>query len=133
MDAGEQSMAVEREDIVRDMALLLKSINQVNMEPNGMSFCNKIRSVASTLLETKRARMSVMPTLDSESVNSYLHAFLNILSKLERLGPGRYRGVADVNTGGLLRTPEEIEEEELVHWASLKQHQERFVRSSGFW
>lgn len=38
MDAGEQMMAVEREDIVRDMALLLKSVNQVNMEPNGMSF-----------------------------------------------------------------------------------------------
>lgn len=38
MDTGEQMMAVEREDIVRDMALLLKSINQVNMEPNGMSF-----------------------------------------------------------------------------------------------
>nr|KAK5450880.1 hypothetical protein LTR18_000896 [Exophiala xenobiotica] len=133
MDAGEQMMAVEREDIVRDMALLLKSINQVNMEPNGMSFCNKIRTVASTLLETKRARMSVMPTLDSESVNAYLRDFLDILSKLERLGPGRYRGVADGNTGGLLRTPEEIEEEELVYWASLKQHQERFVRTNGFW
>lgn len=95
--------------------------------------CNKIRTVASTLLETKRARMSSMPTLDSDSVNKYLHTFLDILSKLERLGPGRYRGVADGTTGGLLRTPEEIEEEELVHWASLKEHQERFVRSSGFW
>lgn len=41
MDAGEQMMAVEREDIVRDMALLLKSINQVNMEPNGMSFVSE--------------------------------------------------------------------------------------------
>jgi hypothetical protein len=77
--------------------------------------------------------MSVMPTLDSESVNAYLRDFLDILSKLERLGPGRYRGVADGNTGGLLRTPEEIEEEELVYWASLKQHQERFVRTNGFW
>ncbi|KAJ9611103.1 hypothetical protein H2200_004286 [Cladophialophora chaetospira] len=133
MDAGEQMMAVEREDIVRDMALLLKSINQVNMEPNGMSFCNKIRTIASTLLETKRARMSVMPTLDSEGVNAYLHVFLDILAKLERLGPGRFRGVADNNTGGLLQSPEEIEEEELVHWASLKEHQERFVRSNGFW
>ncbi|KAJ9638103.1 hypothetical protein H2204_004414 [Knufia peltigerae] len=131
MDAGEQMMAVEREDIVRDMALLLKSINQVNMEPNGTSFCNKIRTVASTLLETKRARMSSMPTLDSESVNSYLHDFLEILSKLERLGPSRYRGVADNTTGNLLRTPEEIEEEELVHWASLKDRQEQFVRASG--
>jgi len=31
-------MAVEREDIVRDLAVLLRSINQVNMEPNGLSF-----------------------------------------------------------------------------------------------
>jgi len=98
-----------------------------------MSFCNKIRTVASTLLETRRARMSVMPTLDSDSVNNYLHAFLGILAKLERLSPNRYRGVADDNTGGLLRTPEDIEEEELVHWASLKEHQERFVRTNGFW
>ena len=77
--------------------------------------------------------MSVMPTLDSESVNSYLHAFLDILSKLERLGPSRFRGIPDSDTGGMLRTPEEIEEEELIHWASLKEHQERFVRTNGFW
>jgi hypothetical protein len=77
--------------------------------------------------------MSVMPTLDSEGVNAYLHVFLDILAKLERLGPGRFRGVADGNTGGVLQTPEEIEDEELVHWASLKEHQERFVRSNGFW
>lgn len=42
MDSSEQSMAVEREDIVRDMAVLLKSINQVNMEPNGLSFVSAI-------------------------------------------------------------------------------------------
>jgi hypothetical protein len=40
-DVSEQSMAVEREDIVRDMAVLLKSINQVNMEPNGLSFVSQ--------------------------------------------------------------------------------------------
>ena len=38
MDAGEQTMAIEREDIVRDLAVLLQSISQVNMEPNGLSF-----------------------------------------------------------------------------------------------
>lgn len=38
MDQGEQLMAVERENIIRDLALLLASINQVNMEPNGHSF-----------------------------------------------------------------------------------------------
>ena len=77
--------------------------------------------------------MSVMPTLDSEGVNAYLHVFLDILAKLERLGPGRFRGVADSNNGGLLQSLEEIENEELTHWASLKEHQERFVRSNGFW
>lgn len=43
MDASEQSMAVEREDIIRDLALLLRSINQVNMEPNGLSFVSLTR------------------------------------------------------------------------------------------
>lgn len=38
VDEGEQQMAMEREGIVRDMARLLKSVNQVNMEPNGHSF-----------------------------------------------------------------------------------------------
>jgi hypothetical protein len=38
MDAGEQTMAIERENIVRDLAVLLQSISQVNMEPNGLSF-----------------------------------------------------------------------------------------------
>ena len=41
MDVGEQAMSVEREDIVRDLALLLRCINQVNMEPNGLSFVSK--------------------------------------------------------------------------------------------
>ena len=30
---------------------------------------------------------------------------------------------------GAVKTAEEIEDEELVHWASLKEHQERFVQS----
>ena len=77
--------------------------------------------------------MSVMPTLDSESVNSYLHSFLDILARLERLGPGRFRGIGDGTPGGVSRSPEDIEDEELMVWASLKEHQERFVRSSGFW
>lgn len=74
--------------------------------------------------------MAVMPTLDAQSVNDYLYGFCDILSKLERLGPSRLRG----NDGrdGQARTLEEVEEEELVHWASLRDYQERFVRSEGF-
>ena len=43
VDEGEQQMAIEREDIVRDLARLLKSVNQVNMEPNGHSLVSTLR------------------------------------------------------------------------------------------
>ena len=35
---GSQALALERDNIVRDLATLLSSINQVNIEPNGASF-----------------------------------------------------------------------------------------------
>lgn len=80
-----------------------------------------------------------MPSLDSESVNIYLTGFLDILVRLERLGPSRIRGSMNsgnnssvgASDGGLIST-EETEEEELVHWASLKEHQEKFARANGF-
>ena len=72
--------------------------------------------------------MNVMPTLDSESVNDYLFKFLDILVRLQRLGPDRIRP-DEAGEYGPGRSADEIEEEELVHWASLKEHQERFVRS----
>lgn len=36
--SGSQALALERDNIIRDLAVLLSSINQVNMEPNGASF-----------------------------------------------------------------------------------------------
>ena len=50
MDVNEQSMSVEREDIVRDLAVLLKSINQINMEPNGLSFVSPLSNRSVRLL-----------------------------------------------------------------------------------
>lgn len=148
-DTGEQIMAVEREAIVRDMAMLLKNINRLNMEPNGISICNKIRQVASTLLSQDRCRMSRMPHLDPESVTNYLLGFCEILTKLERLGSGHAGTGGAQGTGteytqnvgnvvessgapGGRMTAQEIEDEQLVQWASLHEHQERFVRMNGF-
>ncbi|KAK5942824.1 hypothetical protein PMZ80_005390 [Knufia obscura] len=151
VDEGEQQMAIEREDIVRDMARLLRSVSQINMEPNGHSFCHKIRQVASTLLSQDRSLMSRMPTLDNDEVQEYLRGFIDILAKLERIGSSLMRGgdpglsphqtsheqygqQMPQGQGHLAgigayagKTQEEIEEEELVQWASLKEHQERFV------
>jgi hypothetical protein len=70
--------------------------------------------------------MAIMPTLDSESVTKYLMGFLDILSRLQRLGPQR---IQPDDEHGNNRSMEDVEEEELLHWASLKEHQERFVRS----
>lgn len=100
--------------------------------------------------------MSGMPNLNAEEVQDYLRGFIDILSKLERIGstlmyggdpswnpenvpmqqygqgqgqmpqgplPSALAGI-DAFAG---KTQEEIEEEELVQWASLREHQERFV------
>ena len=155
IDVGEQAMAIEREDIVRDLSTMLQSINQVNMEPNGLSIvslihdchrrvakirlngseqCHKIRQIASTLLHVPRSRMA-MPSLDSESVNLYLTDFLDILMRLERVGSSRFSaGVTSsaLGNGNGVLSAEEVEQSELVHWASLKEHQEKFARANGF-
>lgn len=84
-----------------------------------------------------------MPTLDAAEVEEYLRGFIEILTKLERLGTSLMRGSDpdyphgdsnDYSQGSLAginvfasKTQEEIEEEELVQWASLRDHQERFV------
>lgn len=92
-----------------------------------------------------------MPTLDALEVQEYLRGFIDILTKLERLGTSLMRGGEpdyqptngnEYSQGGQMpqgqgvlsginnfvsKTQEEIEEEELVQWASLRDHQERFV------
>lgn len=92
-----------------------------------------------------------MPTLDAVEVEEYLRGFIDILTKLERIGTSLMRGgegdpqamngneyppgnQMPQGQGTLTgihsfvsKTQEEIEEEELVQWASLRDHQERFV------
>lgn len=40
-DVSEQAMALERENIVRDLAMFLQSVDQIYIEPNGLSFVSK--------------------------------------------------------------------------------------------
>lgn len=86
--------------------------------------------------------------LDAGEVQEYLRGFIDILSKLERIGTSLMHGGEPAQSGNQYmqgqpmpqgqiqlagiqayagKTQEEIEEEELVQWASLKEHQERFV------
>ncbi|KAL6157425.1 hypothetical protein ACJQWK_07116 [Exserohilum turcicum] len=116
-EALEKTMSEEREQVVKDLLVVLGSIDMVNMEPNGDSFTQKIRSIASTLLEVPKERKGSV----AQQHQDYLYKFLDILSKLERVSPE----VSNPNGGGL------DEESELRLWADLRDHQLRFQEHGG--
>ncbi|KAI9643210.1 hypothetical protein NHQ30_007826 [Ciborinia camelliae] len=116
----EANVMNERESIVKDLLKALTCIQQVNMEPNGGSFVNKIRQIASTLIETPQNRKGPLAL----STEEYLGKFLDILMKLERASPSSTR--SDSADGVL------DEEEELSNWADLREYQTRFAQSGGF-
>lgn len=133
-DMTEHEFREERESIVKDLLMILSNIEQVNMEPNADSFVShfmfeqyrdnlltnfqtmKIRSIASTLLDMPEQRKGQLAIQAQE----YLHAFLNILMKLERVSPAN-------------SDPEAPEDEasELRHWADLREYQMKFAQQGG--
>ena len=76
----------------------------------------KIRSIASTLLDMPEQRKGQLAIQAQE----YLHVFLNILMKLERVSPAN----SDPDT------PED-EASELRHWADLREYQMKFAQQGG--
>jgi hypothetical protein len=115
-EALEKTMSEEREQVVKDLLVVLGSIDMVNMEPNGDSFTQKIRSIASTLLEVPKERRGSV----AQQHQDYLYKFLDILSKLERVSPE-----ASDPSGTL------DDESELRLWADLRDHQLRFQEQGG--
>lgn len=82
---------------------------------------NKVRHVASTLLDAPRTRKGQLAL----SAEEYLAPFLNILMKLERVNLG------SAPDGEMILGSEEDEEAELRHWADLRAYQSRFAKMSG--
>lgn len=76
----------------------------------------KIRSIASTLLDMPEQRKGPLALQAQE----YLHVFLNILMKLERVSPAS----SDPDA------PED-EASELRHWADLREYQMKFAQQGG--
>ncbi|KAI1129787.1 hypothetical protein F5Y10DRAFT_237640 [Nemania abortiva] len=112
----------DRELIVQDLLTVLTSISQRHLEPNGQSMINKIRQVASTLVQGATERKGPVAI----KAEDYLNRFIEILVKLEKSGTTAVVGTA-TNTMG----PQD-EEEELRNWASLRECQIQFVSSGGF-
>ena len=161
-EALEKTMSEERERVVKDLLVVLGSIDMVNMEPNGDSFVSillhlrdsdffyqagdlvlscpthfilraqnfspiaslrfvptqtqKIRSIASTLLEVPKERKGSVALQHQD----YLYKFLDILSKLERASPDANDPSANVD-----------EELELRLWADLRDQQLKFQEQGG--
>jgi hypothetical protein len=130
-DAIDKTMKDERELIVKNLLVVITSLPQQNMEPNGASLINKIRQVASTLLNDAPDRKGPLAKKNEE----YLARFLGILTRLEKtvpanagLGVGVGAGLGDYH-GAM--TPQD-EEDELRNWADLREHQLRFASQGGF-
>ncbi|KAL7619632.1 hypothetical protein AAE478_010173 [Parahypoxylon ruwenzoriense] len=117
-DDRDNMMASERELIVQNLVTVLASISQRNMEPNGCSLINKIRQVASTLLNNNAENKGLAVAKAEE----YLGGFLDILMKLEKIGATPR---ADTMTA-------QDEEEELKSWANLRDFQLQFISTGGF-
>jgi len=114
-DITEQEMANEREDIVKNLLVVLFSINQVNMEPNGISFISKIRQIVSTLLDQSRTRKGTLAVRAEE----YLRSFMAMLMKLEQVDPPG-------------EGSDEDEEAQLRDWEDLREYQARVAQAGGF-
>lgn len=120
IDSIDASMLAERELIVQNLLTVLASISQRNMEPNGHSLVNKIRQVASTLVNSAPERKGPLAVKAEETLNR----FLDIMVRLEKSGTGEIT-VTD-------STMNSQEEEELRAWADLRDHQVRFFQNGGF-
>ena len=99
--------------------------------------CTKVRQIASTLLRKPIDSQTATSLLDYDMIQHYLDGFIDILNKLDRLGPSLTESTSpdSVDGSGWFRgesrlTAEEVEERELIEWASLRDYQENFTKQT---
>ncbi|UNI16557.1 hypothetical protein JDV02_002983 [Purpureocillium takamizusanense] len=116
-------MARERELIVQNLLTVLGSVSQRSLEPNGGALISKVRQVASTLLADAPERKGPFAAKAEEALSQ----LIDVLLKLETTGPAGESRAADPS-----QMTAEDEDEELRHWAELRDYQLRFAANGGF-
>ncbi|KUL82932.1 hypothetical protein ZTR_10398 [Talaromyces verruculosus] len=113
-----QMMRQERGLVIKDLLCLLKSVQEIHIEPNGASFTHKVRQIASTLLNLPQEMSTTLPItvdpvtgtpttttpptgpqpLSTSDAEKYLRTFLNILVRLEGVGVTGGDPLQSINT-----------------------------------
>ncbi|KAF4509448.1 hypothetical protein G6O67_003622 [Ophiocordyceps sinensis] len=118
-------MCAERELLVQNLLTILGSVSQRNLEPNGGSLINKIRQVALTLLNDAPERQGPFAVKAEEALSQ----LIEVLAKLDKSGPAAAEGRA--GEASQMMTADD-EDEELQHWADLRDFQLRYAANGGF-
>lgn len=114
-DAQESAQVrTERESVARDLLDVLSKIRPIHMEPNSVSFCMKIRQIASTLLP---ADGDLSRLEDDGLAARYLRPVLDILMQVEKTGEPS--------------VDEDDEEVELRRWTGLRDYQKELIARKG--
>lgn len=121
-DEIDDMFLAEREEVVHNFFTVVTSIEQRNMEPNGGSLIGKIRQVAGTLLGDPVDRKGRYELQNEE----YLRVFLEILTRLEKTGSGMTASPGGQASGTMTL---DDEEQELRHWADLREQQQRMAHA----
>ncbi|OXV11385.1 hypothetical protein Egran_00854 [Elaphomyces granulatus] len=143
IDHLKRVMCEERGLVIKDLLFLLTTVNVINMEPNGASFTTKLRQVASTLLNLPRNLEAgpgddepatvAGPQLTISEAESYLETFIEILVRLEGITFRGGNGSSASNPGTSRQAMSYVgnNEEDIRHWACLKEHQRKFAEAGG--
>lgn len=113
-EADIAEVRAERESIARDLLEVLSKLRPIHMEPNSVSFCMKVRQIASTLLPTEG---DVSRLQDDGLAARYLRPVLEILMEVEKSGQPSHE--------------EDDEEAELRRWTGLRDCQKELIAKNG--